>query len=315
MAISCGFHKSQIKPITNPKENFQPKSKQNVCILYVGQMRENTVLTTDNHIEWLTKQFPEDKYNVDIFFVTDELNLEQIKDNKYFSKRVKNVLMDYNNKKQPYIFDSSYITEKIYQEISHKLSKSYIESLRIKIRDTLLQKYPHVYGKETDHTNSVYNHHDINFMQYLKLQIGIQLKLLHEKHNNFKYDIVFKLRPDITFVEHLMLDPMVTSKFYISHDLMFGSFNGEMFDKLYSFVDEYGSIDLQPLFGHKQFDPNTYVKNDSLIMNQRRWYKAPEIRLIAMLCKITNMRFLEHAIINYHKDMGKLFVDLSRHSK
>ena len=32
--------------------------KKFVCILYVGQMRDNTAMNTQNHVDWINKQFP-----------------------------------------------------------------------------------------------------------------------------------------------------------------------------------------------------------------------------------------------------------------
>lgn len=292
------------------KKNYKV-TKEHVCLLYVGQMRENTVLHTNNHIDWLTRQFNLDDYIVHVYFVTDEIDLNALFENTYFGSKVKNIIMDYNDTKKLYIYDKTYLSNTLVNDIIYKLSNDYKIRLQSKIHENMLNSYKDVYTLENDIPNILYISKSTNHLQFLKLQLGLMMKKAFEKKHKIKYNVTFKIRPDITFVNPIVLDRTHT-KFYSSHDFLFGSFTADLFDALYDFVDEYGKIDLTPLFGHNNYDPNDRVKGVPRILNQKRWYKAPEIQFMAYLCKITKSKSLDKATINLFKDMGTQFTDLSR---
>lgn len=265
--------------------------KKYVCILYVGQMRDNTVMNTRNHVDWINKQFPSNEYIVHIYFVTDVLNKRALFQHDFFASKVKNIVLDYNYEKTPYIYDARSMTEQSYHEIMNKTTKAYDNLLTKQIETNLRNTYNHVYTEEEDDLTT-------NFYQFKKLQVGILLKQMFEKTNGIKYDYTFKIRPDITFIDlhsNMFLDKTF-SGFYIAHDFVFGS-SGPLFDKLYDFVDHYGKVNLTScLDGVYKKD----IESDS-----RRWYKAPEIQLFAYICKITNTTPFENNVVRFEAQLTR----------
>ena len=257
--------------------------KKFVCILYVGQMRDNTAMNTQNHVDWINKQFPSNEYTVHIYFVTDMVNIRELFQHDFFASKVKNIVMDYNYKKTPYIYDARSMTEQSYHEIMNKTTKSYDNLLTKQIETNMRNTYNHVYTKEKKDLTT-------NFYQFKKLQIGILLKRMFEKTNGIKYDYTFKIRPDITFLDihsNIFVDKTFNG-FYIAHDFMFGSY-GPLFDKLYDFVEHYGKLKLTSCLDG---DYKKSIESDS-----QRWYKAPEIQLFAYICKIINTTPFENNVV------------------
>lgn len=261
-----------------------------VCIIYVGQMRDNTAMNTQNHVDWINKQFPSNEYIVHIYFVTDVLNKSDLFQHEFFAPKVKNIVMDYEYKKPPYIYDARSMTEQSYHGIMDKTTKEYDRVLSERIATNLRNTYKHVYNKEKEDLGT-------NFHQFKKLQVGILLKQNFEKTHGIKYDYTFKIRPDITFVDpHLNILNTTVNSFYMAHDFVFGC-SGPLFDKLYDFIDHYGTLNLTSCLdgNHKK-----NIESDA-----RRWYKAPEIQLFAYICKITNTTPFENTHVSFRTQLTR----------
>lgn len=273
-------------------ENFS--NKRYVCILYVGQMREKTVLKTQNHVDWINKQFPPNKYIVHVYFVTDHLDVNELLQHSYFGSKVKNILLDYNYKGEPYIHDTTYMPVETYHDIVRKSSKQYDDKLNVQITNNLIKTYPYVYRKNKNQF--------ISYFQFKKLYLGILLKRLYENTNKIQYDFMYKVRPDITFLNFDVLDKRYNG-FYCVQDLMFGG-KGHLIDKLYDLIDEYGKIDITCLNNRAEFaNDNRNVNSDP-----ERWIKAPETQMLAYLCNLSNdvIKLKNPPVVRLSRDAKKV---------
>jgi hypothetical protein len=88
--------------------------------MYTLRRSDNTAMNTQNHVDWINNQFPSNEYTVHIYFVTDMVNIRELFQHDFFASKVKNIVMDYNYQKTPYIYDTRSMTEQSYHESMNK---------------------------------------------------------------------------------------------------------------------------------------------------------------------------------------------------
>jgi len=52
--------------------------KKKVALLYVGLTRSNVLMNTDNHVRLYAQMFPRDRYEIDLYMVTDSIDVEKL---------------------------------------------------------------------------------------------------------------------------------------------------------------------------------------------------------------------------------------------
>ena len=152
--------------------------KKRIAILYSGQMRSNSLsdnYTNDDIILEATKEFFlnekfNEKYNYDVFFSVDNINIEKTK--KFFGEHLKNIhITEINWFMIPIHYQ---ITD--YQEIYNKYMEINFENCE-------------------NHNNALY--------QYYRLYAAYKLAKDYEIKNNIKYDYYVRIRPDIRLMQYI----------------------------------------------------------------------------------------------------------------
>jgi hypothetical protein len=153
-------------------------NKKRVAILYSGQIRSNSLndnYTTDTIILDSTKEFFlnetfNEKYDYDVFFSVDNMNIEKAK--IFFGEHLKNI----------------HITEVNYC----------MNPIQYPLTD-----YPEIYNKymETDFKGCVTHSHAV--YQYYRLYSAYKLAKDYENKHNITYDYYVRIRPDIRLMQDI----------------------------------------------------------------------------------------------------------------
>jgi hypothetical protein len=153
-------------------------SKKKVGIIYSGQMRSNSLSNSYNedyiildsiNKNFLNTQF-KNKYNYDIFFSVDDINIEKSKN--FFKDNLKNI----------------HITEKNW--------------FMNNIKNQLIP-YEYFYDKYLQINFEGCENHINSLYQYYRLYCGYELLKDYEQKNNIKYDYYIRIRPDIRVMQDI----------------------------------------------------------------------------------------------------------------
>lgn len=257
----------------------------NIAILLSGQWRTNDTSSNqktepkiNESILNLIGKMEELNNKVDIFITADNLDLE--KTHNKFGARIKNI----------YLFDTDHIETKIMSD--HEFSQetnigtkmtNYINNVKFVLENIIKEE------NTTDTTLCMYDvfFYSRHICQYIKLYISYLMMKYYETTNNFKYDIILRIRPDTIIsltvfnVTKDMLNDIATDKYVAIYSDLFACGSNDIMSMYANLVNSYGKN-------------HNYFKNISA-NNLKHWAFAPETQLFGMFYKKKNNLFIENS--------------------
>lgn len=143
--------------------------KTKIALLYAGLSRSNVLLNTNNHIMWYDKMFPRDQYELDLYMVTDFIDVNQL------TSQMKAV--------------------DIHVKYFHFTDENVdLETMTIQLEN--------VNKCNAHHINTTWGAYTPSSPQFRKLNIGISAIL----ESGIQYDYIVKMRNDVLIYGMFELD-------------------------------------------------------------------------------------------------------------
>ena len=214
------------------------KMKKRVGIIYSGQMRSNSLnpdykedtVILESTIKHLLNPEFEEKYNYDVFFSVDTIDIPKAKE--YFKDHLQNV----------HLTESDWYMYKI-EETIPDFSSFYDNYLQIDFKGYV------------NHSHALY--------QYYRMFCGYKLLKDHETKENKYYDYLIRIRPDLIIMQDIMpllnILETTTKKIIMEHEQL--CILTRDFEKVFHLIEYYGIY-------NERFDPKNSMRIKHFFQNK-----------------------------------------------